>query len=320
MPIGEFELIARYLARPVGKQSGVQLGIGDDAAILDVRPDRKLVVAIDTIVEGVHFPANTTPADIGYRALAVNLSDLAAMGAEPAWFTLSLSLPQSEESWLEQFASGLFKLADAYDMELVGGDTVKGPLVITVQVAGWVEADRWLTRTGAKVGDAIVVSGVPGEAAGGLAALSREMASTESVEWLRERFLKPTPRISLGRAIRTFATSAMDISDGLLTDLDKLCAGAYVGASVDIDWLPVSAALHDTFAAEECLDFTLAGGDDYELLFTVSPADLPRLANLPTPCAVIGEITAEQAVVCRKSNEIVEVKRRGYDHFREADR
>ena len=315
MPMGEFELIARYLARNPGKNSGVRLGIGDDAAILDVRSDRKLVIAMDTIVEGIHFPANTSPADIGYRALAVNLSDLAAMGAEPGWFTLSLSLPQSDEQWLEQFASGLFKLADAHDMELVGGDTVKGPLVITVQIAGWIETERWLTRSGAKVGDAIVVSGTPGEAAGGLATLQRKLPSSSSVDWLRERFLRPTPRVALGRAIRSFATSAMDISDGLLTDLDKLCAGAYVGASVDIDWLPVSAALHDTFDDDECLDFTLAGGDDYELLFTVSPSDMHHLAQLPTSCTVIGEITAEQQVICRKSNEPVAVKRRGYDHF-----
>src|SRR5688500_12685619 len=178
MPLGEFELIARYFARQPAR-SDVRLGIGDDAAILDVPANRKLVVAMDTIVAGVHFPVGFDAADIGYRALAVNLSDIAAMGALPSWFTLSLSMPSSDERWIERFAAGLFELADAYNVALVGGDTVKGPLVVTVQIGGWVESDRWLTRSGARPGDLIVVSGVPGEAAGGLAALQRAMPLNE---------------------------------------------------------------------------------------------------------------------------------------------
>src|SRR5690606_17779208 len=172
MALGEFELIARFFAKHPAR-ADVRVGIGDDAAVLDTRSDRKLVAAVDTIVEGVHFPTGTGAADIGYRALAVNLSDLAAMGAEPSWFTLSLSLPQSEERWIEQFASGLFELAREHGLELVGGDTVKGPLVVTVQIAGWVESDRWLARKGARPGDAIMISGVPGEAAAGLATLQQ---------------------------------------------------------------------------------------------------------------------------------------------------
>jgi thiamine-monophosphate kinase len=166
MALGEFDIIARYFTRPSARP-GVLLGVGDDAAVLEPSCPRKLVVAMDTIVEGVHFPVGTDAADVGYRALAVNLSDLAAMGAEPQWMTLSLSLPQAEEAWLAGFAAGLFELAQRYDVSLVGGDTVRGPMVVTVQVGGAVESDKWLTRSGARVGDAVFVTGTPGEATTG---------------------------------------------------------------------------------------------------------------------------------------------------------
>lgn len=190
MSLGEFDIIARYFARRSGR-SDVLLGVGDDAAVLDTHAGRKLVVAMDTIVEGVHFLAESDAADIGYRALAVNLSDLAAMGAEPAWMTLSLSLPRANEQWLNGFATGLFELADEFNVALVGGDTVRGPLVITVQVAGWVESDAWLTRSGAKAGDLLFVSGIPGEAAAGLAVLQRRMLGGEAAAFLTHRFLRP---------------------------------------------------------------------------------------------------------------------------------
>jgi len=314
MSLGEFELIARYFAQQP-RRADVLLGIGDDAAVLDPRADRKLVVAVDTIVEGIHFPCGTSPADIGYRALAVNLSDLAAMGAEPSWFTLSLSMPASDEQWVRQFASGLFELANAYDLALIGGDTVKGPLVVTVQIAGWVEADRWLTRAGAQAGDLVIVSGVPGEAAGGLATLQNNLPVDAHVENLQRRFLRPTPRVELGRALRPLATAAMDISDGLLTDLDKLCAASGCGASIDVDALPRSIDLAAIFAAETCAQYALAGGDDYEILFTVAPAQLSQLAASDVRCTPIGTITSGTEVECRRGQRRYEVKRRGYDHF-----
>jgi thiamine-monophosphate kinase len=318
MPIGEFELIGRYFAqRPA--RNDVRLGIGDDAAVLDVRVDRKLVVAMDTIVEGVHFPVHFDPADIGYRALAVNLSDLAAMGAEPAWFTLSLSMPGSDEEWLERFAAGLFELADVHDIALVGGDTVRGPLVVTVQIAGWVEPDRWLTRSGARPGDLVVVSGMPGEAAGGLATLQQSLPLNDCIRRLQGRFRRPTPRVHVGRALRGIATAAMDISDGLLTDLDKLCAASHCGASVDVDALPRSPDLHATFDEATCLQYALAGGDDYELLFTIPPSQLAILEQLAVRCMQIGEITSDTRVTCRRGEMPFEVQRRGYDHF-EKDR
>lgn len=314
MSLGEFELIERYFAQATRRRD-IRLGIGDDAAVLDVPADRKLVVALDTIVEGVHFPLNFAADDVGYRALAVNLSDIAAMGAVPSWFTLSLSMPTSNEAWVERFAAGLFELANAHDVALVGGDTVKGPLVITVQIGGWVEPDRWLTRSGARPGDIVVVSGVPGEAAGGLAALQRALPTNDAVRRLQRRFARPTPRLALGRVLRPIATAAMDISDGLLTDLDKLCAASHCGASIDVDTLPASADLLATFDRGACVDYALAGGDDYEIICTVPEAALRQLCALDVKCTPIGTITSERGVVCRRGSTPFAVKRRGYDHF-----
>jgi thiamine-monophosphate kinase len=314
MSLGEFELIERYFAKAT-RRSDIRLGIGDDAAVLDVPADRKLVVAMDTIVEGVHFPLNFSAADIGYRSLAVNLSDMAAMGAVPSWFTLSLSMPTNAEGWVERFAAGLFELANAHDVALVGGDTVKGPLVITIQIGGWIEADGWLTRSGARPGDVIVVSGVPGEAAGGLAALQRSLPMTDAIARLQRRFARPDPRLALGRTLRGIATAVMDVSDGLLTDLDKLCAASHCGASVDVDALPRSDDLLATFDLETCVEYALAGGDDYEIICTVPPAALSRLSMLDVKCTPIGEITSEPGVVCRRGSTPFTAKRRGYDHF-----
>lgn len=317
MSLGEFDIIARYFAsRP--PRGDVLLGIGDDAAVVDVRADRKLVVALDTIVDGVHFPVATGASDIGYRALAVNLSDLAAMGAEPAWMTLSLSLPAADEQWLEGFAAGLFEIADRFGVALVGGDTVKGPLVITIQVAGWVEPERWLTRSGAQPGDLIFVSGVVGEAAAGLAVIQQALPATAASTQLRQRFLRPEPRVALGRALRTIASAAMDISDGLLTDLSKLCAASRCGAVIDVDLLPPSASMAQMFGARACIEHALAGGDDYEILFTVSPQRAPHVVrelSAVCACTQIGTITSQEGVECRQGQQPFVIERTGFDHF-----
>ena len=321
MSLGEFDIIARYFARKSAR-SDVLLGVGDDAAVLDSQPGRKLVVAMDTIVEGVHFLADSDAADIGYRAIAVNLSDLAAMGAEPAWMTLSLSLPRANEQWLNGFSSGLFELANEYNVALVGGDTVRGPLVITVQIAGWVEADAWLTRSGAKPGDLLFVSGIPGEAAAGLAVIQRRMLGGESAAFLKHRFLRPRPRIELGRQLRTVATAAMDVSDGLLTDLKKLCVASGCGAQLNVDLLPESAAMRELFEADDGLQYALAGGDDYELLFTLPPdraADVLGSLQLQQRVTQIGVMTAapsdDVTVRCLRDGQPFRIKRAGYDHF-----
>lgn len=325
MSLGEFDIIARYFSRKSAR-GDVLLGVGDDAAVVDSHPGRKLVVAMDTIVEGVHFLAETDAADIGYRALAVNLSDLAAMGAEPAWMTLSLSLPRANEQWLSGFASGLFELANEYNVALIGGDTVRGPLVITVQIAGWVEADGWLTRSGARPGDLLFVSGIPGEAAAGLAVIQRRILGGESASFLKHRFLRPRPRIELGRQLRTVATAAMDVSDGLLTDLKKICAASGVGAQLNVDALPESPAMHELFEADDGLQYALAGGDDYELLFTLpaerAPAVLSTL-QLQQRVTQIGVITSttsdDMTVQCLRDGQPFRIKRAGYDHFAAGD-
>jgi thiamine-monophosphate kinase len=317
MSLGEFDIIARYFASH-DHRADVLLGVGDDAAVLQTRPGRRLVVAIDTIVEGVHFPRTIDPSAIGYRALAVNLSDLAAMGAEPSWMTLSLSLPESSEPWIAGFASGLLELAEQHDVALVGGDTVRGPLVITVQVAGWVEEDRWLTRSGARPGDLVMVSGVPGEAAAGLHVIQQHMPLNETTAQLQWRFLRPRPRIALGRQLRTVASAAMDVSDGLLTDLQKLCAASHCGALLSIDALPPSPAMQDLFDADTALDYALAGGDDYELLFTLPPDKLPDVLaqrDPAVPLASIGVIIEGSGVQCQRNGAPFVPRRSGYDHF-----
>jgi thiamine-monophosphate kinase len=318
MSLGEFDIIARYFANH-DHRADVLLGVGDDAAVLDVDGDgRRLVVAIDTIVEGVHFPRSIDASAIGYRALAVNLSDIAAMGAEPAWMTLSLSLPEASEPWIASFASGLLELAEQYDVALVGGDTVRGPLVVTVQLAGWVEQDKWLTRSGAQPGDLLMVSGIPGEAAAGLHVIQQHMPLTEAAALLQWRFLRPRPRVALGRQLRAVATSAMDVSDGLLTDLAKLCAASRCSARLDINALPLSAAMLELFDEDAAIDYALAGGDDYELIFTLPPDRVPELLaqrDPALPLTKIGVISAGSGVQCVRHGSAFTPRRTGYDHF-----
>jgi thiamine-monophosphate kinase len=315
MSLGEFDIIAKYFA---GHAHGAEvlLGIGDDAAVYGVRADRRLVLAMDTIVEGVHFLPDADAADIGYRALAVNLSDLAAMGAVPSWMSLSLSLPRADEQWLSGFAAGLFELARRYDVQLIGGDTVKGPLVITVQVGGWVEPDCWLERSGAREGDAIFVSGTLGDAAAGLALLTdgQRPMQDASFQFLRNRFLRPEPRIALGRALRSVATAAMDISDGLLSDLGKLCEASRCGALLEVEAVPVSQPLQTTFDVDARIQHSLCGGDDYELLFTAPPAAISAL-EADAAITQIGVITSGSGVECRRAGQPFTAQRTGYDHF-----
>jgi thiamine-monophosphate kinase len=320
--LGEFDLIKRYFTA-AAYSADVVLGVGDDAAVLDVPPGYKLVAAVDTIVEGIHFPTDTSAADIAYRALAVNLSDIAAMGAMPRWFTLSLCLPIANESWLAEFAASLHELAARFGVQLVGGDTVKGPLNISVQILGLVEHDAWLTRSGTHPGDLVMVSGVPGEAAGGLQLLLQAPITADEVHrrHLLERFYRPTPRVQLGRGIRCLASAAMDVSDGLLTDLSKLCVASQCGAVLNLEALPVSTALNAVFGAHAAQQHALFGGDDYELLFTL-PRD--RLAQLQDVCSVlqvactpIGEVTAGSDVQCFYQGKPVVVQGAGYDHFSE---
>ena len=316
MGAGEFDLIARIRAR-VATRADVVLGIGDDAALLAPPPGRQLVVTADTLNDGVHFPRGTSPADIGWKALAVNLSDLASMGAEPAWCTLSLSLPQSDPAWIEGFLDGFLALAGQHGIALVGGDTTRGPLSIAVTAMGLVEPGRALRRDGARVGDEVWVTGTLGDAAGGLALLDRE-----PVPALRARLDRPTPRVAAGRALAGIATACVDVSDGLLADLGHVCARSHVAAHLDVDALPASAALREAFGEADRIALQASGGDDYELCFTASAdasADIDAVsARLGLQITRIGRIVAGEGVhpVDAKSQPWSS-PRRGYDHFAE---
>ena len=316
MGAGEFDLIARIRAR-VATRADVVLGIGDDAALLAPPPGRQLVVTADTLNDGVHFPRGTSPADVGWKALAVNLSDLASMGAEPAWCTLSLSLPQSDPAWIEGFLDGFLDLAGQHDIALVGGDTTRGPLSIAVTAMGLVEPGRALRRDGARVGDEVWVTGTLGDAAGGLALLDRE-----PVPALRARLDRPTPRVAAGRALAGIATACVDVSDGLLADLGHVCARSHVAAHLDVDALPASAALREAFGEADRIALQASGGDDYELCFT-APADAG--ADIDAVSAQLGlRFTRIGRIVAGEGVHPVDAKsqpwsspRRGYDHFAE---
>ena len=316
MGAGEFDLIARIRAR-VATRADVVLGIGDDAALLAPPPGRQLVVTADTLNDGVHFPRGTSPADVGWKALAVNLSDLASMGAEPAWCTLSLSLPQSDPAWIEGFLDGFLDLAGQLGIALVGGDTTRGPLSIAVTAMGLVEPGRALRRDGARVGDEVWVTGTLGDAAGGLALLDRE-----PVPALRARLDRPTPRVAAGRALAGIATACVDVSDGLLADLGHVCVRSHVAARIDVDALPASAALMEVIGEADRIALQASGGDDYELCFT-APADAG--ADIGAVSAQLGlRITRIGRIVAGEGVHPVDAKsqpwsspQRGYDHFAE---
>ena len=315
MPLGEFDLIERFFTRASARRD-VLLGVGDDAALLEVPPGRALVAATDTLVEGRHFLADAPPGSVGHQALAVNLSDLAAMGAEPAWALLSLSLPEADAAWLGPFAEGLFALAGRHGVALVGGDTVRGPRVVTITALGFVEPALALRRSGAQPGDLLYVSGWPGEAAAGLEALLRGSASPDDPLVRRCRYAEP--RVELGRSLRGCASAAMDVSDGLLGDLGKLCAASGVGAVLDLERLPVSAELARRHAAADCERLVLSGGDDYELLFTLPEASAAKVEAMSSPALPlhrIGRIEAGRGVQCRRDGRPATVAGGGYDHF-----
>lgn len=295
MALGEFALIERYFRAAGATRSDVPLGVGDDGAILRPHAGFDLVAVSDTLVAGVHFPHGAAPRSIGHRALAVNLSDIAAMGATPAWALLSLTLPAVEESWLAEFSAGLGTLARAHEVALVGGDTTRGPLTLGVQVLGFVPQGQGLRRSGGRPGDLLCVSGTPGDAAAGLALLQRASARpafptakvsssnlSAALATLQQRFEYPTPRLALGARLRTVASACIDVSDGLYGDADKLAAASGCAVQIDPERLPRSAALAaavsaGVFTADEGANFVGAGGDDYELLFTVPPAAIAHL-------------------------------------------
>jgi len=318
---GEFELIGKHFARLGAERSDVRIGVGDDGAVLVPPASRELVVVTDTLVDGVHFPPGCPPASIGHRAFAVNLSDIAAMGAEAAWALLALTLPNSDDDWLTQFARAAGDLCRRHGVALVGGDTTRGPLTITVTLVGIVPVGVALERRGAQIGDAVFVTGSPGDAAAGLALEQNRLHVPDpmSAQILRDRFLFPTPRCEVGIALRGLASACIDVSDGLGGDLEKLCVASGCGAEIDAAALPVSDALVTAVGRELAREYALTGGDDYELLFTVPQARLGAMSNAMAlglgPVARIGSLVSGNGVRVSARGGVTQFSGSGFDHF-----
>jgi thiamine-monophosphate kinase len=314
----EFDLIELIRRHTDVSRDDVSLGIGDDAAVVAVPAGRELAIAVDTLVEGVHFPPGTDPADIGWKALAVNLSDLAAMGATPAWALLALTTPTGDAAFFDGLARGFAEMATPYRLALIGGDTTRGPLTVTVVVHGFTAPGEALLRSGARVGDVVMVTGTLGDAAAGLRCLSE--TDTTPYAALIERLNRPTPRVSAGQALRGVATACIDISDGLVADLGHICAASGVAAEIDAAMLPRSSALLTHFADVDTIDLALGGGDDYELCFTV-PADQAAevgavMARIGCGSTRIGRIVEGAGVrVHDEAGETITLARAGWNHF-----
>jgi thiamine-monophosphate kinase len=316
--INEFEIIARYFTRPSSDRD-IVLGIGDDAAVL--APDGPVAVTVDTLVAGVHFPDGMAPHLLGFRLVAVNLSDLAAMGAQPRWCTLALTLPAADELWLEGFSRGLFELADRFGIALVGGNLTRGPMTLTLKAMGNIERAKMLTRAGGHIGDDIYVTGTLGDSAAGIALIKERTAAPHgsAAAALKERFYRPMPRVDAGLALRSLATAAIDISDGLIADLGHVCKASGCGATIDVERVPLSAELLSLFPPQEALALALGGGDDYELCFTAPPSRAEEIEAVleatGAPVRRIGQLVAGQTVVCRRDGEPYNPAARGYRHF-----
>ncbi|WP_166266401.1 thiamine-phosphate kinase [Marinobacter caseinilyticus] len=315
--MGEFELI-RQVFMPLANAtatSAVQLGPGDDCAIQRLPPESDLVFSVDTLVEGVHFPKGYAPECLGWRSLATAASDLAAMGADPVCFTLALTLPNASSHWLQAFAEGLESAARAFGLALAGGDTTRGPLALSLQVHGTVPQGQALLRSGACSGDLVCVSGSLGDAGAALQWLDQGAVS-EEVSALLQRYHYPTPRLALGRALRGKATAAIDVSDGLLVDLQHLLEASGVGARIYASAIPQSTALQ-SLHPEQALALALNSGDDYELCFTIAKEDwaLIRRHNEGVALTVIGEVLAQPGLLLNDGERDQKAILTGYDHF-----
>ncbi len=291
MPVKEFELIYRYFAG-LGRGEAVELGVGDDCAIVRLEDGERLVTSIDTLVEGVHFFPDTFPEDVGYRAVAVALSDLAAMGARPLGMTLALTLPEVDDLWLHAFSQGVGQASAQYGLPLVGGDTTAGPLTLSVSVFGAVPAGQALLRSGARTGDQVCVSGPLGDAAAAVACLQGHwQPDAEDAEYLLRQLYRPTIPLALGRRLLGVASAAIDISDGLLADAGHVARASGVRLNIDPQLLPLSPALAGLEDREAVLRWALAGGDDYQLLFTLPPGQ-----SVPAGATRIGAVVEGEGV------------------------
>lgn len=315
----EIEFIQLIYALAPDNDSTVVLGGGDDGAVVDIPPGHQLVWTVDTMVAGTHFFPETSPASIGHKILAVNLSDLAAMGATPKWVTLALSHPELNEHWLRVFCDGFFSLARLHGVSLIGGDTTRGPLSLTVQAAGIVKKGRYLTRSGAKPDDLIYVTGSIGDAGLALKRLQSTPLSVPPFDIL-ERLHHPTPRVTWGLALAEFAHAVIDISDGLAHDLNQILTASGVGGTLILEQIPLSGTLKDYIALSQDWSLILAAGDDYELCFTAAPQDrlvIEKLARqLAVPCTCVGRVDKEAGLhIEYRDGRPYMLSRLGYDHF-----
>lgn len=314
----EFDLIKRYFATRTLIRPDVVISSGDDCAIVSIAPEQQLALSMDTLISGVHFPINTSAFDIGYKSLAVNLSDLAAMGAEPAWATLSLTLVDADTDWLDHFSQGFFSLAQQFNVQLIGGDITRGSVLsITIQVHGFIPAGKSLPRDGAKIGDAIYVTGSLGDA--GLALQLLKSAQPVPNELLM-RLNRPTPRIAVGLALRDIAHSAIDISDGLVADLSHILERSDMGATVNLQDIPLSSYLIQNINTDCAIELALTAGDDYELCFTAPVANEQQLKlvmqNLNCPLHKIGVIENQRGLrVIKPDGTLFNMGHKGYLHF-----
>jgi len=316
----EFEIIDRYLSIESGQRKDVIHGIGDDCALLKVPRGQRLAVSMDTLIGGVHFMADGNAADIAHKAVAVNLSDLSAAGAEPAWLTVSLSLPEFDEAWLDSFNQGLKQIVEYFGVQIIGGDTCRGPLSITIQAHGFVPEAVFLTRSGAQAGQLICVTGNLGDAALGLKVAQNNLSvSSDVASQLLKKYYTPYPRIAAGIALRGRATAAIDISDGLLADVNHISQQSDVGALLRWERIPLSSAARSLENDELVMQAALTGGDDYELCFTVEEDELEAtrqaLETVGTDCIPIGRLTGKPGVRVLHHKQELQLGELGYQHF-----
>ena len=315
----EFELIERFFAAPATAGDNVTIGIGDDGAVTQPDPGAELVIATDMLVEGTHFPAGTPAHVLGHRCLAVNLSDLAAMGAKPAWCTLAISLPTGSADWVREFAAGFMQLAAEHGVALIGGDTVRGPLSMTVTVQGQVPAGTAIRRDGAGPDEGIYVTGRIGAAAAGLALLQERVEPVDSNHELVRDFYYPVPRVVEGLALRGIATAMIDVSDGLHVDLKHLLSASGLGAILDVEKIQPAPTAVEQFGVEHALEFALTGGDDYELCFTVPAGREQALRDAAGAwgCDIhqLGRTRAESNIEWRRHGADYTVSQATFRHF-----
>ncbi|MBN6074593.1 thiamine-phosphate kinase [Aggregatibacter actinomycetemcomitans] len=324
---GEFDIIQRYFtASKRYPRKDVVLSVGDDCAITELNTNQHLAITTDTMVENIHFLPTIRPADLAYKAVASNLSDLTSMGAEPAWISLALTLPKIDHDWLAEFSESFFAILDHYNVDLIGGDTTKGPLGLTITAHGIIAKNKGLCRHQAKVGDWIYVSGTLGDSAAGLSFILQGKSAVNSAqEFLIQRHLRPTPRVLLGLelSVSGLANAAIDISDGLVADLGHILERSQCGAMIELDKLPLSAELVAEVGLAQAEQFALSGGEDYELCFTVSDSNIAKLgkalAHLGVPYTCIGQIrhAGKKRIQFQRNGQAVELKLpRGFDHFK----